>query len=71
MEQVANAVLRDCLGQDFDSARARLRELTPAQLRELQLAAMALQNLTAARRYMVAQQHVAAVQRLQVPKVAE
>jgi hypothetical protein len=71
MKQIVTTVLHDCLTQDFDSARRRLRELSPAELRELQLAAMALQNLTAARRYAVAQQHVVAVQRLQESNVAE
>lgn len=70
MENIATALLHHCLTKDFDSARQRMRELSPTELRELQVAAMALQNLTAARRYAVAQQHVAAVRQLQQPKAA-
>jgi hypothetical protein len=71
MNGIAAMALQACLRRDFDSARHSLRELAPADLRELQQAAMALQNLTAARRYAIAQQHVAIVQRLQEAKIAE
>lgn len=71
MERIAAAVLQDCLAQDFGSARSRLRELAPAELRELQTAAMALQNLVAARRYALAQRHLAVVQQLQAAKTAK
>lgn len=65
MNQVAATVLHACLQRDFESVRLCLRELTPAELRELQQAAMTLQNLAAAQRYAIAQQHVAVVRRLQ------
>lgn len=71
MEQIASAALRACLQRDFAAARKSLRGLAPADLRELQQAAMALQNLTAARRYAIAQQHVAVVQKLQETKFAK
>jgi hypothetical protein len=72
VKDVATAVLRDCLAQDFDSARLRLRTLDVGDLRELQVAAMALQNLAAARRYMLAQQAVPIAQsKTQRKKAAE
>lgn len=55
-KQIAVATLRDCLCEDWESARLRLRELDVEQLKELQRACMALQNLTTARQYTVAQQ---------------
>lgn len=64
MEQIASAALHACMQRDFNTARQVLRDLAPADLRELQQAAMALQNLTAARRYAIAQQQVAIVQQL-------
>lgn len=70
MKSIATALLHDCLAKDFDSARQRMLELSPTELRELQVAAMALQNLTAARRYAAAQQHMAAVRQLQQSKAA-
>lgn len=70
MEQIATVALHACLQRDFISARQALRDLAPADLRELQQAAMALQNLTAARRYAIAQQQVAVVQRLQETQFA-
>ena len=56
MKQNAVSALRDCLCQDWDSARHRLRELSQDELKELQRACMALQNLAGARHYAVAQQ---------------
>lgn len=57
MKQHAVAALRDCLCQDWDSARQRLKELSQDELKELQRACMALQNLAGARHYAVAQQN--------------
>lgn len=51
MKDIATAVLRDCLCEDFDSARQRLKLLDADQLKELQRAAMALHNLASARGY--------------------
>jgi hypothetical protein len=57
IKQIAVTALRDCLCEDWESARLRLRELDLEQLKELQRACMALQNLTMARQYTVAQQN--------------
>jgi hypothetical protein len=51
MKEIAVTVLRDCLCEDFESARQRLKRLDAEQLKELQRAAMALHNLTSARSY--------------------
>lgn len=55
MKQYPVAALRDCLCEDRDSARTRLRQLDQNPLRRLSRACMALQNLAAARRYALAQ----------------
>ncbi|NLO80935.1 MAG: hypothetical protein GX093_11660 [Xanthomonadaceae bacterium] len=70
MDQIASAALQACLRRDYDSARQALLGLEPTALRELQQAAMALQNLTAARRYAIAQQQLAIVKKLQEAKMA-
>lgn len=56
MTKLGVAALRDCLCQDLESARTRLRELSPEELKELSRACMTLQNLTSARLYAIAQQ---------------
>lgn len=48
--------LRDALSEDYDMARKHLSELDEQELKELFRACMALQNLTRARLYALAQQ---------------
>lgn len=68
MKNLAVAVLRDCLAEDLESARQRLKELNPAELKELQRACMTLQNLAAARHYMLAQQSALGLRRISTPE---
>ncbi|KAB7624291.1 hypothetical protein [Alkalilimnicola sp. S0819] len=50
-KQLIASALRDALMDDFDSARQRMRALERDELRALQRACMALQNLAGARLY--------------------
>lgn len=53
-KKCAVTALRDSLMDDYESARQRLLELSPADLKQFQRACMALQNLAGARLYALA-----------------
>ncbi len=54
-KKIAVAAFRDALSNDFEMARERVRDLSSPELKELQKACMALQNIAQARLYALAQ----------------